>query len=159
MLGPGLIGSPLDTPEQSRAFVDAHYDLDKAEWFNRLEAGWQSTVDSFHLPDTHYSDTYTLPGLPVYHLLGMLGALTALFRPGGVRRFHRGFVPVMFGAWFVVMLTAAVIPRHRFVWESFWLLYGFFFFDSVAALIAAALRRARPAPASVPVPPPTPALT
>ncbi len=141
-LGPGLIGSPLDTPEQARAFVDRHYDLSKVGWFNTLEDRWQTAVDSFHLPDTRYSATYHLPGLPVYHLLGMLGAAVALFRPGAARRFHWGFVPVMCGAWFAVMLTAAVIPRHRFVWEPFWLLYGFFFFDSVVALVVSLGRRA-----------------
>ena len=150
-LGRALVGSPLDTPEQVRAFVDQHYDLGRVEWFNRLEDRWQDVVDAVHLPDTRYSASYTLPGLPIYHLLGMLGAAAALFRPGGARRFHRGFVPVMIGAWFAVMLTAAVIPRHRFVWEPFWLLYGFFFLDSVAAGIAACFRRERPAAVSVPI--------
>ena len=157
-LGPGLIGSPLDTPEQARAFVDQHYDLNKVGWYNALESGWQRAVDALHLPDTRYSATYQLPGLPVYHLFGLLGAVVAVFRPGRVRRFHWGFVPVMFGAWFLVMLTAAVIPRHRFVWEPFWLLYGFFFFDSVVALIAAlASRRRRERVAARPSP--TPVLT
>ncbi len=156
-LGRDLAGTALDTPEQARAFVDQHYDLRKVEWYNRLDAGWQSAINFLHLPDTRYSASYTLPGLPVYHLLGILGAVTALFRPGGVRRFHRGFVPVMFGAWFVVMLTAAVIPRHRFVWEPFWLLYGFFFLDSMTAWVAAALPRhtrlVTPAIAAIPAAP------
>ena len=157
-LGPGLIGSPLDTPDQARAFVDQHYDLEKVGWFNTLEATWQHTVDYFHLPDTRYSATYQLPGLPIYHLFGVLGAMIALFRPGKVRRFHWGFVPVMFGAWFVVMLTAAVIPRHRFVWEPFWLLYGFLFLDSVLALAIDGIRRTKVKEATAPMPP-TPALT
>ncbi len=140
-LGPGLIGAPLDTPEQARAFVDQHYDLARVQWFNTLEAAWQRAVDFFHLPDTRYSDRYTLPGLPVYHLLGILGAAAALFRPGKARRFHQGFVPVMFVAWFVVMLTGAVIPRHRFVWEPFWLLYGFFLLDCIVALAVRLVRR------------------
>ncbi len=141
VLGPGLIGAPLDTPDQARAFVEQHYDLTRVGWFNILERTWQHAVDHFHLPDGNYSADYQLPGLPVYHLLGVLGAVVALFRPGVARRFHQGFVPVMFGAWFAVMLTAAVIPRHRFVWEPFWLLYGFFFFDGVVALVFALTRR------------------
>lgn len=140
-LGPGLIGSPLDTPEQARAFVDQRYDLGKVGWFNALEHRWQQAVDGFHLPDTPYSATYMLPGLPIYYLLGMMGAAIALFRPGAARVFHRGFIPVMLGAWFAVMLTAAVIPRHRFVWEPFWLLYSFLCFDGVVGLIAATVRR------------------
>ena len=154
LLGPDLAGTPLETPEQDRAFVDRHYNLARVEWFNRLEDTWQDAVDAVHLPDTRYSAKYTLPGLPLYHLLGMLGAAVALFRPGRVRRFHRAFVPVAAGAWLIVMLTAAVIPRHRFVWEPFWMLYGFFFIDSVVAGVTALRRHVRlaPAPVQVPVP-------
>ncbi len=140
-IGPGLIGAPLDTPEQAQVFVKQHYDLTRVGWFNTLEENWQHTVDYLHLPDGQYSASYRLPGLPVYYLLGMLGAMAAFFRPGPVRRFHWGFVPVMCGVWFAVMLTAAVIPRHRFVWEPFWLLYGFFFLDSVFALVITLARR------------------
>ena len=142
-LGTSLVGSPLDTEEQVRTFVYGHYDVRKVEWYNKLESRWLAAVDYFHLPDRQYSAQYRLPGLPVYHLLAVLGAVVSLFRPGGVRRFHCGFVPVMFGTWFVVMLTAAVIPRHRFVWEPFWLLYGFFFLDSVIALFAKVIHRER----------------
>ncbi len=155
-LGPALSGTTLETPEQATAFVWQHYDLDKVEWYNRLEHRWQAAVNSVHLPDTRYSEKYTLPGLPIYHLLGMLGALVALFRPGVTRRFHWGFVPVIFGAWFIVMLTAAVIPRHRFVWEPFWLLYGFGLFDSVIAFTHALIRRGR-LDASATAPPLSPA--
>ncbi len=141
---PGLLGERLDTYEQARAFVDRHYDLDKVRWFNSLEARWQSAVDFLHLPDTRYSATYRLPGLPVYHLLAILGALAALFRPGPARRFQWAFVPTLFGTWFVVMLTAAVIPRHRFVLEPFWLVYLFFLLDGVAVLAIHFTRKTLP---------------
>ncbi len=148
-LGPALVGSPLETEDQVRAFVSEHYLLQNVEWFNRLEEDWQAAVDYLHLPDSQYSAHYKLPGLPLYHVFAILGAVVSLLRPGGVRRFHRGLVPVMFGTWFIVMLTAAVIPRHRFVWEPFWLLYGFFLLDSLIALLA--WRTRRPRSASVPV--------
>ncbi len=135
-LGRALSGSPLDTPEQAQAFVDGHYDLMRVRWFNDLEAGWQSAVNHLHLPDRAYSAVYNLPGLTVFHLLGMLGAAVALGRPGRSRRFHRAFVPTVAAAGFIVMLTAAVIPRHRFVWEPFWLLYGFFLLDSVVVVLS-----------------------
>ena len=140
-LGRGLIGSPLDTPAQGQAFVAAHYDLGKVSWFNRLEGSWQAAVDFLHLPDRAYSPVYTLPGLTVFHLLGLLGMLTALLRPTPARRFQWAFVPTMAGAWFLVMLTAAVIPRHRFVWEPFWLLYGFYLLDSLFAGVVFLRRR------------------
>ena len=116
-----------------QAFVAAHYDLARVAWFNGLEGAWQGAVNSVHLPDRQYSPEYTLPGLTAFHLLGMLGMVAALGAPGPARRFQWAFVPTMAGAWFLVMLTAAVIPRHRFVWEPFWLLYGFFLLDSIVA--------------------------
>ena len=133
VLGRGLTGTPLDTPEQARTFVAEHYDLKKVAWFNTLEAGWQAAVNRFHLPDQRFSPEYTLPGLTAFHLLGTLGMLVALVCPGPARRFQWAFVPTMAGAWFIVMLTAEVIPRHRFVWEPFWLLYAFLLLDGVIA--------------------------
>ena len=86
-------------------------------------------------------DSYQLPGLPIYHALAILGALAALFRPGPARRFQWAFVPTLFGTWFAVMLTAAVIPRHRFVLEPFWLVYLFFLLDGAVALIMGFARK------------------
>ncbi len=140
-IGPGLINSPLTSYEQARAFVDAHYNLQKVQWFNTLEDHWQHAADFLHLPAIHYSDTYDLPGLPLYYFCAMLGALGALFRPGPVQRFHWAFVPTLFGTGFIVALTAAVIPRHRFVLEPFWLLYFFLLLDSLAILGVRLMRR------------------
>jgi hypothetical protein len=134
-LGPGLIGSPLDSPLQAQAFVTAHYRLGRVAWFNTLEAGWQKAVDYLHLPPSAYSPTYSLPGLPLYYLGALAGALLALFRPAQLRPFQWAFLPVLGGLWFLVVLTAAVIPRHRFVLEPFWLLY---FFGLLDALLGAA---------------------
>ena len=153
-IAPGLVGAPLDTYDQARAFVEEHYNLGRVQWFNILEARWQAAAGYLHLPAFRYSDTYDLPGLPLYHLCAMLGALTALFRPGPARRFHWAFVPTLFGTGFIVALTAAVIPRHRFVLEPFWLLYLFVLLDGCAVLAAcrrkvATIHGARPAEAPV----------
>jgi hypothetical protein len=134
-LGPGLIGAPLDNPAQAEAFVAAHYRLDRVAWFNELEAGWQKAVTYFHLPAVRYSASYSLPGLPVYYLGALAGALIAMFQPARLRPFQWGFLPVLGALWFLVMLTGAVIPRHRFVLEPFWLLY---FVASLDALLVAA---------------------
>jgi hypothetical protein len=139
-LGPGLIGSPLDSLAQARAFVDAHYRLDRVAWFNTLEATWQRCVTYFHLPDARYSATYSLPGLPLYYLGALVGAFIALFRPARLRPFQWAFLPVLGTMWFLVVLTAAVIPRHRFVLEPFWLLY---FFGLLDALVYAGLYLSR----------------
>jgi hypothetical protein len=136
-LGRGLIGSPLDTSAEAEAFVAAHYPLDRVAWFNALEAAWQKAVTYLHLPDVRYSASYSLPGLPIYYLCALLGGLVALFRPAALRPFQWSFLPVLGAMWFLVALTAAVIPRHRFVLEPFWLLYFFGLLD--ALLCAGAL--------------------
>ena len=150
-LGQALAGTPLDNLTEATDFVDAHYDLHKAEWYNMLDRAWLAGSNYFHLPRRPYSPKYALPGLTLLQLLAMLGAGVALLRPTRVQRFHWAFVPTLAGAGFLVMLTAAVIPRHRFVWEPFWLLYGFYFLDSVAAGILWLVHRARRPP-----PPPVP---
>jgi hypothetical protein len=164
-LGPGLIGSPLDNPLQARAFVNAHYHLDSVAWFNTLEAGWQKAVNYLHLPPSAYSATYTSPGLPLYYLGALAGALLALFRPARLRSFQWAFLPVLGGLWFLVMLTAAVIPRHRFVLEPFWLLYLFGLLDALLGAAGPSRRGKRdpteataaiPGPPDWPPQPPTP---
>jgi hypothetical protein len=134
-LGPGLIGLPLDSPLQAQAFVNGHYRLDRVAWFNTLEAGWQKAVTYLHLPPSAYSPTYSLPGLPLYYLGALAGALIALFRPARLRPFQWAFLPVLGAMWFLVMLTAAVIPRHRFVLEPFWLLYLFGLLDALLGAV------------------------
>ena len=141
VITPGLLGTRIDNYEQARAFVDGHYDLDKLRWYNALEAGWQRAVNFFRFPPSRYSDTFELPGPLLFHVLAFVGALTALFRPGPARRFQWAFIPTIFGAWFIVTLTAAVIPRHRFVLEPFWLLYLFFLLDGIGWLAVRLARR------------------
>lgn len=140
-LGRALTGSPLDTAEQARAFVYGHYDLESVRWFNSLESIWQAASNRFHLPDQSYSPTYVLPGLTWLQLLGMLGAGAALIRPGPARKFHWAFVPMVTGVEFIVSLTAAVIPRHRFVLEPFWLLYGFLCLETIVSAVVWVWRR------------------
>lgn len=134
-LGRGLAGVPLDTPEQARAFVQTHYDFERAAWFNTLDDWWLRMINTAHLPATQYSPTYQLPGLPAPFFVALLGALVSLARPGRFRRFQWAFLGALFVMWFVVGLAAEVIPRHRFVLEPFWILYFFAFCDGVAAFI------------------------
>lgn len=148
VITPGLLGTRIDSYEQARAFVESHYHLDNVRWFNALEAGWQAAVDFFHFPPSRYSDTFELPGPLLYHFLACLGALASLFRPGPARRFQWAFVPTLFGAWFIVTLTAAVIPRHRFVMELFWLLYLFFLLDGIGWLVVGLSHRSVRRPSS-----------
>ena len=141
-LGVGLIGSPLNTLDDAQEFVNTHYLLDRVAWFNSLESAWQRALTRFHLPDIRYSPSYSLPGLPLFYLLAMAGAVVSLCRPGPMLSFQWAFLPVFGAMWFLVVLTAAVIPRHRFVLEPFWLLYIFALIDSLLSAGARLVHRA-----------------
>lgn len=141
-LGRGLAGVPLDTPQEAKAFVDGHYDIARAAWFNAGADAWLRLVNAAHLPATQYSPVYRLPGLPLPFFLALLGAVASLGYPARFRRFQWGFLAALVGMWFVVGLAAEVIPRHRFVLEPFWILYFFAFCDALAALVQAGMSRA-----------------
>lgn len=141
VLGRGLAGVPLDDVGQAQAFVEAHYDIARAGWFNDLADGWLRMINALHLPSTRYSDSYRLPGLPLPFFLALLGALASLVYPARFRRWQWAFLGALFGMWFIVGLAAEVIPRHRFVLEPFWILYFFAFCDATTALAARCLKR------------------
>lgn len=140
VLGRGLAGVPLDNAEQAQAFVDAHYDVARAAWFNALDDAWLRIINALHLPSTHYSASYRLPGLPLPFFLALLGAVASLVHPARFRRWQWAFLGALFGMWFIVGLAAEVIPRHRFVLEPFWILYFFAFCDAAVALVARGAR-------------------
>ena len=142
-LGLRLAGVPLDTNDEIASFIYARYDEKNVAWYNRWEAGWMDVIGRFRLPDTTYSPTCTLPGLPLFYLVAICGAVMALVVPGR-RRFHWAFLPVLGGVWFTVMLTGAVMPRYRFVLEPFWLLYLFACLDGFARLAASRFRSPLP---------------
>lgn len=147
VLGRGLAGVPLDNAGEAQAFVDSHYDIARAAWFNTLDDGWLRMINALHLPSTYYSESYRLPGLPLPFFLALLGALASLVYPARFRRFQWAFLGALFGMWFIVGLAAEVIPRHRFVLEPFWILYFFAFCDAAVALIerlAGAVSQPRP---------------
>ena len=134
-LGMGLAGVPLDTEDAVTTFIYGHYDEKNVAWFNRWETFWMDAVGFLHLPDARYSPEFLLSGPPLFYVAGLVGAGAMLLRPGGTRRFHWAFLPVLGGVWFTVTLTGAVMPRYRFVLEPFWLLYFFAGVDGIAHLL------------------------
>jgi len=86
-------------------------------------------VNASRLPDTAYPNPdvpkfpIVQPGVPLYFLGATAGVLLAMLVPGPIRRFHIAWGLALFGYFFVIMLTANVRPRFRFVFEPFWFLY------------------------------------
>jgi hypothetical protein len=154
VLGLGLAGVPLLTEDQTNAFVDAHFPESRVTWYNAWEHAWMAAIGWLRLPGRAYSAEYSLPGLPLFYVGGIMGAILSLFLPPTrLRLFQMTFLPVLAGVWFAVTLTGALVPRYRFVLEPFWLLYLCFIPEVVARLTSAFLRRRdHSAPLSSPPP-------
>ena len=118
-LAPGLLGAELRDHGALDRWIDTHYA--EVPWFNVLATRWLATVNHLHLPDTPYPD-YLFLGVPLYFLAGALGLLAIMFRRGNLQRFHVAWGLTLLGFFFVIMLTANVRPRFRFVFEPFWFL-------------------------------------
>ena len=147
VLGVRLAAVPLASEDDITSFVYGHYDEQRVSWYNRWEHLWMETIGYLHLPDLTYSADYQLPGLPVFYVLALLGAVAALGVPGRFQTLHWAFLPVLAGVWFTVTLTGAIMPRYRFVLEPFWWLYFFALADAVGRLITYRRRLSLPLPA------------
>jgi hypothetical protein len=104
-------------------------------------------VNAVRLPDAHYPhpEIPSIPviyyGIPVYFALAALGLVGAVFRRGGLQLFHVAWGLSLVGFFFVIMLTANVRPRFRFVFEPFWFTYIALLVDSIWAGARAVIRR------------------
>jgi len=126
-LSRGLTGQFLPDEAALHEFVNRNYG--EVPWFNDWSAKWMLAVNESRLPDTAYPNPdvpkfpIVQPGVPLYFLGATAGVLLAMLVPGPIRRFHIAWGLALFGYFFVIMLTANVRPRFRFVFEPFWFLY------------------------------------
>jgi hypothetical protein len=126
-LSRGLVGVQLNDEEALRDWVDTHYQL--VPWFNQLNDRWLKLVNKKHMRNKRYKnpDYPFMPiiyyGIPYYFIAGAIGMVVAMLRPGSTRAFHLSWGLALAGFFFVIMLTANVRPRFRFVFEPFWFIY------------------------------------
>jgi hypothetical protein len=126
-LSRGLTGQSLKDEAEMDAFIDRNYG--EVPWFNNWSDKWLEIVNAIRLPDEFYPVPerpglhYTHYGVPLYFLVAVAGVIAVMFVPGPLRRFHIAWGLTLFGYFFVIMLTANVRPRFRFVFEPFWFLY------------------------------------
>lgn len=141
-LGPAvepLYGRRFADLSEAAAFVKVEYPAQKVAWFCSLHDGW-SSLYSRRLPSTRYP-AGSLPGLPKFYFLPVLGMIAVVVRTNPARSFHACWLPMLAGLWFVVMLSANERPRFRMVFEPFLFLYPFAALDAGAALAARRWRR------------------
>ena len=123
-LSKGLTGTVLSKKEDLTHFVDTHFS--EVGWFTWWSDVWLRAVNSFRFPDANYKEewhTVVYPGIPVYFALAAVGCIAVMFRRGILQPFHIAWGLTLLGFFYVIILTANVRPRFRFVFEPFWFIY------------------------------------
>ena len=144
-LGHGLTGRAISSAEDINAFVDTSYQ--EIHWFNSLSAGWLNTVNRLRFPDMKIppvpgkSMGFDYYGVPLYFAAGALGVLAVMLHRGKLRMFHFAWGLTLLGFFFVIMLTANVRPRFRFVFEPFWAIYAAMLAEALFVGVKAVIRR------------------
>jgi hypothetical protein len=145
VLGHGLTGQPV-TIAQIPSWVESHYSSASVAWFTRYQKNWNKDLIHFRTPDRELAEKrwvhdfyggvgnwqHTLPGVPFFYIIGFLGMFVAVLRPSQLRPFHFAWVATVLGGLYVSCMVGVTNGRFRFVYEPFFLLYVFFFFDSAA---------------------------
>jgi hypothetical protein len=137
-----LTGIAMTSEQELDTFVDRSYG--EVPWYNALNDRWLQVVNTLRFPDERYREgsyIHDYPGVPLYFLLGALGMIAVALRRGVLQPFHVTWMLTMFGFFFVIMLTANVRSRFRFVFEPFWFLYIGLLLESVVLLFARFLPR------------------
>ncbi len=123
-LAPYVLGESLTEPGQIERFVSAHYT--PVPWVDALMDGWNAVGNALRLPQERFfngTETLIVPGVPIYFLLAALGLFLAALRPSPLRSFHIAWGLGLAGLFAVIILTANVKPRFRFVFEPFYPIY------------------------------------
>jgi hypothetical protein len=123
------------------AFVQQEYaPLPSPDAFTILQRAWTAVTTGARVCEQHYPSR-TVPGIPIFFILAATGMVASICRPGPLRRLHLAWLPSLGFVFTIVMLTAPVLARYRFVFEPFCLLYIFVLLDSAMALSLRILRR------------------
>ena len=142
-LSRGLAGRQISNETELQQFIETSYG--EVPWFNRLSDRWLAIVNARRFPDEKFADlprlAFVYYGVPLYFAVAGLGLLVAPLRPGPLRPFHFAWGLALVAFFFVIILTANVRPRFRFVFEPFWFLYLALLADSIFLGLKALVRR------------------
>jgi len=142
-LMPRLTGRPIHSADDVAAYIRQEFPPLQPDWFNQLQSLWfRATVGArIALPGQP-----TIPGIPLFYILAAAGMVAALLRPGPMQKVHFAWVVTLLFIAFVVMLTGPVVPRYRFVFEPFAVIYIFVLMDVILGVGARRAPRAEPSP-------------
>jgi hypothetical protein len=148
--------------EQMIAWVDSHYDPERIAWLGRYQEAWNNARIALRLPDQPIAqerwvhDFYggvpnkrqTLPGLPYFYLLALLGMTVSFFRQAPFQWVHIAWIATMLGGLYVASLIGVTNARYRFACEIFFVLYFALLIEAAAGWLVSRRKLAPPAPAT-----------
>jgi hypothetical protein len=140
-LMPGLTGRALDDNAAIEAFLKQEYQPMSPDWFTPLQKAWSKLTLGFQW-GSHGADKRFIPGWPALCVVAAVGMLVSLIPRDRLWRFHLPWAGTLMGVWFAVMLTGIVLPRYRFVFEPFFLIYAMLAMDYI---LGSVLRRSETA--------------
>jgi hypothetical protein len=131
-----LTGQNCDR-QQMIAWVDSHYNPDRIAWLGRYQETWNNARIWLRLPDRPMRqnrwvhDFYggipnkhtTLPGIPYFYFLALLGMAVTFFRPAPFQWVHIAWIATMLGGLYVASMIGVTNARYRFPAEIFFILY------------------------------------
>jgi hypothetical protein len=140
-----LTGQKCDR-KQMIAWVDSHYDADRIAWLGRYQEMWNNARIAIRTPDRPLTqerwvhDFYggvpnkrqTMPGLPYFYLLALLGMTVTFFRPARFQWVHIAWIATILGGLYVASLIGVTNARYRFTCEIFFVLYFALLIETLA---------------------------
>lgn len=131
-------------------WVDSHYNPERIAWLGRYQEMWNNARIALRTPDRPMTqerwvhDFYggvpnkhqTLPGIPYFYFLALLGMTVAFFRPGQFQWVHIGWIATMLGGLYVASLIGVTNARYRFTCEIFFVLYFALLIEAMVAFFA-----------------------
>jgi len=132
-LMPRMTGLPIYSMDDLTAYVRKEFTPLQRDWFGELQRGTFAFTTGARIPWP--GENRETPGIPLFYLLGAAGMAMGMIRPGPMRKFHIAWVLALGFTGSAVMLTGPVIPRYRFVFDPFVLLYLFVLADGIVALV------------------------
>ena len=149
--------------EQMIAWVNSHYDPERIAWFGRYQGVWNDLRIYFRMPDRPMRQErwvhdfygavpdkhHTMPGMPYFYFLALLGMTVTFFRPARFQWVHIAWIATMLGGLYVASMIGVTNARYRFTCEIFFVLY----FALLIEAIAGGWQRWRGAGGAEPPPP------
>lgn len=132
-------GTEFSDAEEARTYFERTTTPIPGDWLQTVLERFQS-ITLLSIPTTPLpgSDATGVPirGIPWLYACALAGLITLAFRDSTPLNFHQLFGLFLIGLFVIIMVTANVRARFRFLFEPFWILYAAAMLDSLLCLFA-----------------------